>query len=156
MTTWRPAPRTAEEREPLPVATSLDRVSRALGAAPARVLGAVFSHWEQLVGPEIAAHARPTSLRGGVLVVVVDQPAWAAQLRFMATDLLTRCPGRGRGPGHRPTRGPHGWSTGGSGAVGARALDGRSSGRAGPVPSPPSGTMVSSEFMALTSDFIPW
>jgi hypothetical protein len=22
--------------------------------------------------------------------VVVDQPAWAAQLRFMATDLLTR------------------------------------------------------------------
>jgi predicted nucleic acid-binding Zn ribbon protein len=90
MTTWRPAPQAGELREPLPVAASLDRVSRALGAAPAQVLGAVFSQWEQLVGPEIAAHARPASLRGGVLVVVVDQPAWAAQLRFMATDLLTR------------------------------------------------------------------
>jgi predicted nucleic acid-binding Zn ribbon protein len=72
------------------VAVSLDRLSRALGAAPARVLTAVFSRWEQLVGAEIAAHARPTSLQGGVLIVVADQPAWAAQLRFMASDLLTR------------------------------------------------------------------
>jgi predicted nucleic acid-binding Zn ribbon protein len=90
MTTWRPAGLTADQREPLPVAESLDRVSRALGAAPARVLTAVFSRWEQLVGPEIAAHARPTSLQNGVLIVVADQPAWAAQLRFMASDLLTR------------------------------------------------------------------
>jgi predicted nucleic acid-binding Zn ribbon protein len=54
------------------------------------VLTAVFSHWERLVGPEIAAHASPTSLREGVLVIVVDQPAWAAQLRFMTSDLMAR------------------------------------------------------------------
>jgi predicted nucleic acid-binding Zn ribbon protein len=50
----------------------------------------VFSRWEHLVGPDIAAHARPTALRAGTLIVVVDQPAWAAQLRFMAGDLLAR------------------------------------------------------------------
>jgi predicted nucleic acid-binding Zn ribbon protein len=72
------------------VATSLDRVARFFGAPPARVLTTVFSRWEQLVGPEIAAHASPKSLRNGTLVVVADQPAWAAQLRFMATDLVRR------------------------------------------------------------------
>jgi predicted nucleic acid-binding Zn ribbon protein len=53
-------------------------------------LTAVFSRWEQLVGPDIAAHARPRSWREGVLVVVADHPAWATQLRFMAGDLLGR------------------------------------------------------------------
>jgi predicted nucleic acid-binding Zn ribbon protein len=54
------------------------------------VLTAVFVRWEQLVGADIAAHARPASLRDGVLVVVVDQPAWAAQLRFLTAELLAR------------------------------------------------------------------
>jgi predicted nucleic acid-binding Zn ribbon protein len=54
------------------------------------LLTAVFSRWEQLVGPDIAAHARPRSLRQGTLIVLVDQPAWATQLRFMAGDLLAR------------------------------------------------------------------
>ena len=50
----------------------------------------MFSRWEQLVGPEIAAHARPRRCAQGTLVVLVDQPAWATQLRFMAADLLAR------------------------------------------------------------------
>jgi predicted nucleic acid-binding Zn ribbon protein len=89
VSTWQPAGQPAE-REIRAISASLERVARRLGAPPARVLTAVFSGWEQLVGPDIAAHARPTSLRDGVLVVVVDQSAWAAQLRFMASDLLTR------------------------------------------------------------------
>jgi predicted nucleic acid-binding Zn ribbon protein len=90
MTTWRPAGLSAGEREPRVVADSLDRVTRALGGPRAQVITAVFSHWEQLVGPDIAAHAQPRSVRDGVLVVAADQPAWATQLRFMAGDLLTR------------------------------------------------------------------
>jgi predicted nucleic acid-binding Zn ribbon protein len=50
----------------------------------------VFNRWETLVGPDIAAHARPESLRDGHLVLVVDHPAWATQLRFMTADLLAR------------------------------------------------------------------
>jgi predicted nucleic acid-binding Zn ribbon protein len=89
VSTWRPTG-PAPERETRAISASLERVARRLGAPPPRVLTAVFSGWEQLVGPEIAAHACPKSLRAGVLVVVVDQPAWAAQLRFMASDLLIR------------------------------------------------------------------
>jgi predicted nucleic acid-binding Zn ribbon protein len=54
------------------------------------VLAAIFGRWQQLVGPDIAAHAKPVSLRRGQLVLVVDHPAWASQLRFMTGDLMTR------------------------------------------------------------------
>jgi len=90
VTTWRPSRLSAAERDPRPVGEFLDGVTRRLGVPKASLLAAVFSHWEELVGPEIAAHAQPRSLRDGVLVVSADQPAWAAQLRYMVSDLLAR------------------------------------------------------------------
>jgi predicted nucleic acid-binding Zn ribbon protein len=90
MTTWRTAGLSAADRDPRPVADSLDRVTRALGAPRAQLLATVFSEWERLVGPDIAAHAQPRSLRDGVLVIAVEQPAWATQLRFMSAALLAR------------------------------------------------------------------
>jgi len=90
MTTWRAADPGRSDVEPRAVAESLDRVTRPFGAPPARSLASVFSRWEKLVGPEIARHAQPQSLRHGVLLLVVDQPAWATQLRYLAGDLLAR------------------------------------------------------------------
>jgi predicted nucleic acid-binding Zn ribbon protein len=43
----------------------------------------VFDAWPDLVGEQIAAHARPAGLRDGVLTVAVPDPAWATQLRFL-------------------------------------------------------------------------
>jgi predicted nucleic acid-binding Zn ribbon protein len=51
----------------------------------------VFGRWEELVGPGIAAHAKPVSLRRGVLLVEVDSNAWATQLRYMVSDVAARC-----------------------------------------------------------------
>jgi predicted nucleic acid-binding Zn ribbon protein len=79
---WRSTPR--------PVKDSLEHLARRLGAPTATSLGAVFSRWEEAVGPTVAAHARPVSLSDGVLVVAVDQPGWATQLRYLADDLLAR------------------------------------------------------------------
>ena len=90
MTTWRPARLPASEREPYRVGELLDGVTRSMGAPRAQLLSAVFANWEDLVGSEVAAHARPRSLRDGVLVVAADQPAWAAQLRFLTGNLLAR------------------------------------------------------------------
>jgi predicted nucleic acid-binding Zn ribbon protein len=58
------------------------------------VLSAVFTGWEDLVGPDVAAHATPRSLRDGVLTVVVDHPAWATSLRMLSADLLRRVAGQ--------------------------------------------------------------
>ncbi len=86
----RPRP-TAAGGEPLPLADSLAELTRRLGTPPPPALAAVFGRWEDVVGPDVAAHARPLSLAGGVLVVAVDDPAWATQLRFLDADLRRRC-----------------------------------------------------------------
>ncbi len=52
--------------------------------------GSVFADWEEIVGAQLAGHARPRSLRDGVLVVAVEDPAWATQLRFLEAELVGR------------------------------------------------------------------
>jgi predicted nucleic acid-binding Zn ribbon protein len=60
-------------------------------AAPtAATLGTVFSRWEELVGAAVARHTRPLRLEGGTLVVAVDQPPWATQVRVLAPGILAR------------------------------------------------------------------
>ncbi len=87
---WKPSRPSPAQRDPRPLSDSLERVTRALGGPRPSVLTAVFARWEAVVGPDIAAHARPVSLRSGVLRIDVDQPAWAAELRFLAADMLER------------------------------------------------------------------
>lgn len=56
----------------------------------AGVLGTVFSRWDEIAGPALARHARPLRLTPGELVVAVDEPAWATQVRSLAGELLRR------------------------------------------------------------------
>ena len=90
MSTWRDPKPPAVEIEPRRVGEHLDRATQGLGVPAAGVLGAIFSKWSDLVGVEIASHAEPRSLRDGVLVVTVDQPAWAAQLRYLSSELVEK------------------------------------------------------------------
>jgi hypothetical protein len=45
--------------------------------------------WDEVVGPQIAARARPAKLRDGVLEVVVDQAVWMQQLQLMKPKILS-------------------------------------------------------------------
>jgi predicted nucleic acid-binding Zn ribbon protein len=87
--TWRPL---RPEIEPLPesVGHSLSRLMNAWGASAADDVGAVFGHWEDCVGSAVAAHCRPLTLKDGVLLVEVDQPAWATQLRLLSSKVMER------------------------------------------------------------------
>ncbi len=51
---------------------------------------AVWAHWDAVVGPTIARHARPERLRRGVLVVAVDGPEWMQELQFLKHELRDR------------------------------------------------------------------
>jgi len=75
---------------PRPIDASLDAVSKKLGVDDARGLGRLFAHWEEVVGPAMAEHVRPTRLDREALVVSVDHPAWATQVRLLGEDLLDR------------------------------------------------------------------
>jgi predicted nucleic acid-binding Zn ribbon protein len=83
------------------VGEALDRIVARIGGPSVASASAVFAGWEKLVGEDIAAHARPISLRGGVLTLEVENPAWATQLRYMSEDLLGRITGSARPGGGR-------------------------------------------------------
>jgi predicted nucleic acid-binding Zn ribbon protein len=76
--------------EPRALGDSVDELVRSLRGTGARTLAGVFARWDEAVGPQIAAHARPASLVDGCLVVDVDHPTWATELRFLQTTVLQR------------------------------------------------------------------
>ena len=86
---WEPLPGERDD-EPTRVGQPLDRVMRNLGGPRASTVRSVFDQWPQLVGDQLAAHARPVSLRDGVLVIGVDDPAWATQLRYLEVTLINQ------------------------------------------------------------------
>jgi predicted nucleic acid-binding Zn ribbon protein len=81
VTGWRPL-REPGGPEPRRLSESLGRYRTGLSL----VLGA----WADVVGESVAAHAKPVAVRNGALVVEVDDPAWATQLRWLGDDLLAR------------------------------------------------------------------
>jgi predicted nucleic acid-binding Zn ribbon protein len=58
--------------------------------APASTLARVQEVWEAVVGPAIAASARPTGERDGVLFLTCEAAVWAQELDLMAAELILR------------------------------------------------------------------
>ncbi|HVM52358.1 MAG TPA: DUF721 domain-containing protein [Acidimicrobiales bacterium] len=79
---WRPLD---EDRGPRRIGESLE------GVVPGgRTFTRLLAAWGDLVGDGLAGHTRPAALHGTTLVVAVDDPAWATQLRYLEADLLAR------------------------------------------------------------------
>ena len=78
--------------DPVPLRDTLDELVRSMrgGASSARSMGSLFSRWTDAVGQVVADHARPVKLDGERLLVEVDEPGWATQLRFLEADVLER------------------------------------------------------------------
>ena len=88
---------TMRPREPMSITDSLRDVVRSLrpdgsagSAAPVAAIGGVFGKWDEAVGDAVAAHVQPLKLDGTTLVVEVDDPAWATQIRFLEATLRGR------------------------------------------------------------------
>jgi predicted nucleic acid-binding Zn ribbon protein len=71
----------------------LDRVVRGLGSPGADAIESVFAHWDELAG-SLASHARPLTLRGDALVVAVDDPASATEVRYRQHEVLDQLDAR--------------------------------------------------------------
>jgi len=80
----------ARREGPQPLSTALDGLLTDQGWQTAVAVGSVFGRWDQLVGPDVAAHTRPERLTDGELVVVADSSAWATQVRLLASAVLRR------------------------------------------------------------------
>lgn len=71
--------------EPKGIGESLRKLTMDLGLTDPDVLVALRRHWADVVGDAVAQHAKPSSLREGVLTVTVDAAQWATQVRYLAT-----------------------------------------------------------------------
>lgn len=77
-------------RDPVPISSSLDGVVRSLRGPSRTAVSGVFGRWDEAVGEQVAAHVKPVKLDEGVLVVEVDDPAWATQVKFLAPTITQR------------------------------------------------------------------
>ncbi|GAY09642.1 DciA family protein [Pseudonocardia sp. N23] len=79
-----------DDRDPQPFGKMLSRVSMDRGWSPRLTDATVLGRWPQLVGPDIADHCTPVSLRDGELTLQAESTAWATQLRTLQRQLLSR------------------------------------------------------------------
>jgi predicted nucleic acid-binding Zn ribbon protein len=80
----------ARREDPQPLSTALDALLGDQGWRTAAAIGSVFGRWDQLVGPDVAAHTRPERFNDGELVVIADSAAWATQVRLLTSAVLRR------------------------------------------------------------------
>jgi predicted nucleic acid-binding Zn ribbon protein len=79
--------RTRKSR-PEPLGPLVERVLKDIGAGDSARVMRIAERWEEAVGAEIAAHCRPTALRGGVLETTVDSSVWCQQLQLRGPEIL--------------------------------------------------------------------
>ena len=76
--------------DPIPISRSLDGVVRSLRGPSRAAVSGVFGKWVDAVGEQVADHVRPLKLDERVLVVEVDDPAWATQVKFLTPTIIGR------------------------------------------------------------------
>ena len=50
----------------------------------------VYQHWEEAVGPTIADHCKPRRVIDNCLLVDVDHPGWATEIRYLEQELVAK------------------------------------------------------------------
>ncbi|HEX6756206.1 MAG TPA: DciA family protein [Mycobacteriales bacterium] len=79
-----------DPRDPQPFGSLVRRLVADRGWESTAASATVLSSWDRIVGPELAAHCQPVSLREGELTLAAESTAWATQLRGMLPVLMTR------------------------------------------------------------------
>ena len=75
---------------PLSLQSQLTRLLTSLGSDDAASVKGVFGAWSNLVGEAVAAHVQPVKLVDSTLIVEVDDPHWATEMRFLEASLCKK------------------------------------------------------------------
>jgi predicted nucleic acid-binding Zn ribbon protein len=76
-----------EKAKPAPVGAVIREALGQAGLAEGAALGRLVRRWEEVVGADLARETMPVALRQGALVVAASSAAWAAQVRFLASEV---------------------------------------------------------------------
>jgi predicted nucleic acid-binding Zn ribbon protein len=73
--------------DPVPLRDALAAVGKELGLPATNDLDELIAVWSDLVGSDVAEHARVRGVRDGECTIEVDGPAWATRVRYLMGDL---------------------------------------------------------------------
>ncbi len=77
-------------RDPVTMASSLDRLFADRGWSRSLSVAGVIGRWRAVVGDQLADHCQPETFEEGALVVRADSTAWAMQVRLLLPQLSRR------------------------------------------------------------------
>lgn len=80
--------RPRRRRDPAALGSVVSQVLGELGLEEARASLRIHERWEEAVGPEVARHCQPVSMRGGVLEAETDTSVWCQQLQLQRPIIL--------------------------------------------------------------------
>jgi predicted nucleic acid-binding Zn ribbon protein len=78
----------ADDRDPKPLSDVVERLVESKGWTNELNVHTLLARWALLVGTANAEHSRPEGYEDTVLTVRTDSTAWAAQLRYLAPQLV--------------------------------------------------------------------
>lgn len=74
---------------PKPIGSIIDKVVRSLGMSRDYYGWLILSRWDEIVGEEIARHARAVKFEDGTLIVAVPDASWRQNLS-METEMILK------------------------------------------------------------------
>lgn len=89
---WPPLPTADGPGGPAPrrLASALDAVAASLGSPSVNAIVTVYERWDDIVGSEVATHARAVGIDDRTLRIEADGPGWASHLRWAEAEILKR------------------------------------------------------------------
>jgi len=79
-----------------PIADAVGDALRHLGLEERFAERSALTHWEEVVGKDIASHVQALDIRDGVLILAADHGAWRQEVNMLAGTILAalneQCP----------------------------------------------------------------
>lgn len=72
-----------DARDPVTASRAVEELVAAQGWEEGTKVAAAMARWEDIAGPELAAHVKAESFNEGVLLLRADSTAWATQMRLL-------------------------------------------------------------------------
>ena len=76
--------------EPVHLRSILEHILKDFGTPDINSITSIVDQWEDIVGSELASKISAVAVKGSELIVRVDDPAWASQLTWLESQLLTK------------------------------------------------------------------
>ncbi|HVB00578.1 MAG TPA: DUF721 domain-containing protein [Acidimicrobiales bacterium] len=70
--------------------SSVESMLQFQGLGSAALLARIINLWPSVVGERMNAHATPSKIDGKELIVSVDHPAWATEIRMQSSRIVSQ------------------------------------------------------------------